>query len=163
VNPWIKQPLARSLVDMSELLVGGFGAILGGGISLVGTILVTRQERTRQHRAELYLDVLPPIIDELSTGRGQVSAARFHIDLVLRKATVAGRRDRHRVRPARAAVERAEAAQNEYGEAQAALSTSDDDSPRHQMARAESRQVEEIKRSGEALSGYLAWLERRLT
>jgi hypothetical protein len=103
-----------------------------------------------------------PIIEELLPATVGMYRARSHAELVLRKVTVAGRRDRHRVLQAHDAVKRAEEAQA-YLRKGSAGADHGRRRPVVPISPAQAPTNEEITRSGEVLREYSAWLDRRLT
>jgi hypothetical protein len=84
-----------------EALIGALGVIAGGLIATGGAVFVNRRELTRQHRVELFLEVLPQLLEVVERGAGEPTVAYPQLDLVRagcarvrRQTVVAGRGDR---------------------------------------------------------------------
>jgi hypothetical protein len=82
------------------------GAVVGGPLTMVATIVVARRELTRSARIRLYDDDLPALfgstVSEGPTGRRSFPTPNWRIDAyrqqVERTATIAGRRTTRRAR-----------------------------------------------------------------
>jgi hypothetical protein len=72
-------------------------ALVGGASSLLGSLLVNRREFRRQHRADLFLELLPALLDKLDTDNlPDPDLLEPDIKRIVRVATVSGRGDRRR-------------------------------------------------------------------
>lgn len=82
------------------------GALAGGLMATAGAFLANRHELTRSHRVQMYLDLMPMVLDQLR-GMG-VQVALEQADELVRRATIASGRDRRRATAMRDQVATAE-------------------------------------------------------
>lgn len=133
-DPGIIIPAAAGLV----------GAIIGGVLSIIGSVLVSRYEHKRQQRGRIYDGYLPALLSGPS--------ASADVEGMLRAATVAGREDRRRavrIRPLYEETQQTqEALRKEWGSVPSDREIAEADAARQRL------RVE--------LESYADWLEKKL-